>query len=1070
MKKVNIGLDIGIASVGWSIFDINNKKILKSGSRLFNEANAGTNKSSTTADRRMQRGRRRNLRRKILRKRDLLVLFKKYNFIKNEIDFYNLDFNHNFLELRTKALKEKITIDQLMVILFNYIKKRGSFNFKDDLLERKNIKMDNLSLDQINVQENILPLEIQQKNYLDHGKYRGLKTEDSLIAHEWYKNELIKILDIQISNNLISESFKEDYLNLFDRKRLYFEGPGFTTSSRIEKSKYGWKDEEEFYSRLSGYDTYDSSEKRAPKHSMTSYLFNILNDLNNLKIEKFNDGLSYEQKYKIIDSVINHDGNKNKNITLKHIAKLIDVEESSIKGYRIDKDSKPNFTKFEFINNLRTVLINSKLDYSFINLNNVKLLDEIANILTTFQTADSRKAKLLSINSFDLNEDQAEAISLISLSGTHSLSYKTMNIAIEEMWYENKNHMQIFSEKNIKPDYNIKINRRFNSMPLLKRKISDMYISPVVKRSLIESIKIIKEIEKMDEYEIKDIVIELARESNSEDLRKHITEIQKKNEKENNEIINKHNISTVRKDFKTKLKLALFNEQDGKCAYSNKEILLDRLLNDPNYCEIDHIIPFSVSLDDSRANKVLVLWSENQQKGKKTPYKYFREINRDWLTFKTLAYNHYIKNKNFGKYGHKKYENLVFEDDIDNDEVKQSFINRNLNDTRYATLEVKNYLTYFKKELNKSYSIKTINGSFTHYIRNNYLHLPKKDRDDFKHHAIDATVCAIAPLIDIIEGKTINSLSNEELSQDQIIKKEELNNLIKDILTFDYKITKKVEKKSNTMLFNDTIYTCKNINNQLYKVEKIDLLTLDNAKLKTLKSLFTTDMHKLSIYESDKKTYEYLKKVFDAYVNDVDIDNKPVKNPFYHFVYELKEKLVKQSNETNPPNIRYLKYIGKKVEKYTSITHKFKNVKRNKEIVMTGSNTLGWDLFYSEKYNLYKILPITHEVARFKTNDYSSDVEYKIKDYEIMKEKLNIDNTYIKKYTLNKNNELIFNYDNNLFHLIVIGYARNTERLEFKYLDKKTSSEKRITYAVKKMKNIKLITTNSTRTKIKVID
>ncbi|AKX34259.1 CRISPR-associated protein Cas9 [Spiroplasma litorale] len=1069
MKKVNIGLDIGIASVGWSIYDIDNKKIINAGSRLFSESNSGSSNSSTTSDRRMQRGRRRNLRRLILRKQDLLKLFVKYNYLNKTNDFYNLNLNINYLEMRKKALKEKIAQEELIVLLFNYIKKRGSFNYKDDLLESKKDKFDDISIDDIKKETNLLPVEIQTNIFNEYGKYRGVKETDSLIAHEWYKKELEQILNKQVEENVVSQSFVQEYINLFDRKRLYFEGPGWTTSSKTSKSEYGWKDENEFYSRLTGFDTYNSNEKRAPKHSMTSYLFNILNDLNNINIDGIESGLTYDQKYELIESVINHNGPKNKNITLKLISSLLKVKESDIKGYRIDKENKPNFTKFEFINKLRTLLINSKLDISFISLKNIDLLDKISEILTIYQTAESRKEKLLIDCDYSFSNEQAEVISFISLTGTHSLSFKTMKVAIDEMWYDNKNHMQIFAEKNIKPDYNIKINRKFNSMPLLRQKISEMYISPVVKRSLIESIKIIKEIEKIKDLQIKDIVIELARESNSSDFKKYINEIQKKNEIENKEILEKHKVSLLKKDFKTRLKLILFNEQDGRCAYSGTPIDIDRLYSDPNYCEIDHIIPFSVSLDDSRTNKVLVLWKENQDKGKKSPYQYFRDKNRNWNEFKEKMYSLYVKNKKLGKYGNKKYSNLVLEEDINDVEVKQKFINRNLNDTRYATVEVKNYLTFFKKELNKSYSIKTINGGLTSYIRNVYLKLPKKDRDDYKHHAIDATICAIAPIIDLAEGKTLNKILDSD-DENIVLKLEELGDLKNDINNFAYKFTKKVEKKSNTQLFNESIYRCINDNGNLIKTEKIDLLSLEPPKIKIIKELFTTNKNKLLIYESDKKTFDYLENIYKAYVNDVDKNDKPVKNPFYHFVNELGERITKQSNENTPPSIRYLRYKGSVINQYTKITHKFNKIKANKEIVMIGSNTIGWDLFYSKVYNLYKVLPITHNVAYFESNKSSSNIKYKLKKYESEKILYKIDETYEKKFTLHKNNELVFDYDGQKFNLIVVGFDKTHERLEFKYLYKKVDDNKRLHKTVKKMKNIKLITSNSTRTKVKIID
>lgn len=43
----------------------------------------------------------------------------------------------------------------------------------------------------------------------------------------------------------------------------------------------------------------------------------------------------------------------------------------------------------------------------------------------------------------------------------------------------------------------------------------------------------------------------------------------------------------------------------------------------PNALEIDHILPYSRSFDDSYSNKVLVLSEQNQLKGDKTPFEAF---------------------------------------------------------------------------------------------------------------------------------------------------------------------------------------------------------------------------------------------------------------------------------------------------------------------------------------------------------------------------------------------------------------------------------------------------------------
>lgn len=78
------------------------------------------------------------------------------------------------------------------------------------------------------------------------------------------------------------------------------------------------------------------------------------------------------------------------------------------------------------------------------------------------------------------------------------------------------------------------------------------------------------------------------------------------------------------------LKLKLWNEQDGKCLYSGKTIEPEDLIKHSELFQIDHIIPRSISFDDSRNNKVLVYGEENQKKGNQTPYYYLIHANNQW--------------------------------------------------------------------------------------------------------------------------------------------------------------------------------------------------------------------------------------------------------------------------------------------------------------------------------------------------------------------------------------------------------------------------------------------------------
>jgi CRISPR-associated endonuclease Csn1 len=144
--------------------------------------------------------------------------------------------------------------------------------------------------------------------------------------------------------------------------------------------------------------------------------------------------------------------------------------------------------------------------------------------------------------------------------------------------------------------------------------------------------------------------------------------------------------------------------------YSLEEIKIEELLAYPENFEIDHILPRSISFDDSQSNKVLVKRVENQKKGNKTPYEYLKSGNGK------ISYDEYKAKirimKNIDK---KKVEKLLFEGELS--KYAGKFIARNLVDTRYATRELMNMFKKFYRDNEIEVKVKSINGSFTSQIR-----------------------------------------------------------------------------------------------------------------------------------------------------------------------------------------------------------------------------------------------------------------------------------------------------------------------------------------------------------------
>ncbi|WAM04937.1 type II CRISPR RNA-guided endonuclease Cas9 [Mycoplasmopsis cynos] len=136
-RKVTLGFDLGVASVGWAIVDSETNEVYKLGSRLFDIPD-------TNIDRRAKRGSRRLVRRRSYRNQKFYNLIKRtktFGFLDKEAiekEFVLLSIKYpNIIELKVKGLQEEVSKSEAVWILHDYLKNRGYFyddkEEKDDL-------------------------------------------------------------------------------------------------------------------------------------------------------------------------------------------------------------------------------------------------------------------------------------------------------------------------------------------------------------------------------------------------------------------------------------------------------------------------------------------------------------------------------------------------------------------------------------------------------------------------------------------------------------------------------------------------------------------------------------------------------------------------------------------------------------------------------------------------------------------------------------------------------------------------------------------------------------------------
>jgi CRISPR-associated endonuclease Csn1 len=969
-----LGLDIGIGSVGWGIID-EERNIVDAGVRLFPEADGSNNESrrSTRGARRLKRRRRHRL--------DRIESLLKENHIWPEHEKFDKKKSTQPYELRRKGLYEKLTKEELTIALRHLGKRRGIHNVEvaedektDGASTKEQIKQNDQLLKNHYVCEAQLILREQE------GSIRGLKNR---FKTSDYVNEARKILTTQqeFYPKEVTDEFISSYISLIETRREYFDGPG-------KESPYGWYEgdkpsQEKWFENMVGKCSYFPEEFRSVKQAYSAQLFNLLNDLNNLTITRAEEPkLTTEEKKEIVETVFKA---KKGSPTLKKIAKTIDVKEEDIKGFRIKKNNTPEFTDLKIYKDIAKITVKEEI------IENPEVLDKITWICTIYQTPTHRLEKLIELD-LPISEEKLEQISELNYGGTHRLSLKLIQYMLPDLWDTSKNQMEILTEQGLKPkdvDYSGRKYLPYNH-------INEMVLSPVVRRSLIQTIRVINGVIK--QYGTpKEIVIELARESNSEDKRRFINQMQKENEALNKEVRAK--LEAAGKDGKGIFhKLRLWHLQDGLCAYSLKPIKIEELLDNPTHYEVDHVIPRSVSFDDSMNNKVLVHRDENQQKGNRTPFQYMS--SGQYAKFRTQVLSWYKA----GRLKRKKRDYLLEERDINKYDVQKEFINRNLVDTRYTTREIMTMVRQFFVSNDQEVKVKSINGSFTNYLRKLW-DFPKDRGVDFKHHAEDALIVAMAGFIFehkdtfapqrrlLDEGKVVHKETAEILDEkeyaSEFADKWEKVKAIKNYV--GYKYSHKVDMKPNRQLFNETIFSTRTVDEDEFIINKHkNIYDPDYTKLK--KMVFEKP-EKLLMYKHDHKTFEKLLNVMEKY--------REAKNPLHQYHEETGEYLTKYAKNNNGPVIKSVKYIEKKLGIHYSITDKYQTESKN--VVFLSMKPFRIDVYYEE--NRYKFVTVRYSDLKETSDRYILEKD----TYSKICEGKNINDRDNFLFSLHKNEVFVLN-------------------------------------------------------------
>lgn len=795
MTKI-LGLDLGTNSIGWAIVDDTQNKIIGMGSRIFpvgvDNLGDGEGELSKNASRTGARGTRRQFFRRKLRKKVLLKELSNLCMCPlSEKDFEHWKKNKKFptqelatwfalnpYELRNRALKEKLSLEEIGRIFYHLIQRRGflsnsrSAGKDDGAIFKGNIKDGKIGIDDTRVQiENktlgaylyeIAPKENQPFVY-GLERIRNRYTTRQMYIDEFeqiwehqkeYHTNLKHEIKEKIGGRKNEESFKEDGI-LFHQRPL-----------RSQK-------------HLVGNCTFEPNKTKCSISAIPFELYRLHQWINT--IEYNGNKLNKEERKTVFNFLI-----EKEKPSFKDIKKALNKLDASFKfNYKDEDKIIGTYT----ISNLCNKKFFGKKWFDF----TTKQQEDIWHILYFFDSKD--KVKEYAIKNWSFDEIQAEAISKFNLKDKYaSLSRKAINniLPFLEMGYQYdiavvfggiKNafgkHWEIltpeqkalildnvpdivrsnikggfiehlkhflktdfnFTENQLKKLYhhsaNINENILLDKLPVNSNADKEIQAirNPIVITALFEIRKLVNEL--VDEYGKPDeIKVELARNLKaSKSGRNEERKRQQKLEKENDRIIVELFKIDKHITHDNMLLYKLWEECKKICPYTGKNISLTQLFS--GEVQIEHIHPWSRSLNDSFMNKTLCFADENRAKGDKTPYEFYSlQGENKWNEVKERALKLFSDTKEYPN-SYQKFKRFVqqkFDDD---------FASRNLNDTRYISKEAKNYMSKICDKVAVS------PGQMTANLRqkwglNSILNAKDntKTREDHRHHAIDALVMA----------------------------------------------------------------------------------------------------------------------------------------------------------------------------------------------------------------------------------------------------------------------------------------------------------------------------------------
>lgn len=757
--KYKLGLDMGATSIGWAVVNAYTQELIDTGVRIFDDGRDDKTKKPLCVKRRLARGMRRQTDRRVMRLQAVLALLQQQGLFPTKRAEMEALKNQNPYRLRAEALDRDLEPQELGRVLLQLAKRRGfRSNRKDSQKEGGKLK---------NGYED---LQARMTN-------TGARTYGEFLYRQEQAGQTIRLKNVFDDKGEFLGGmpfpFREVYMKEFDavRKRQAGLMPAevWDRVREIIFFQRPLKDVEE------GNCPFEKGEKRIPRAHPLFQEFRIRQAVLNLKFQepgvlKYRE-LTHDEGAALLE-ILQHplEADKKGLLSYAKIKKALGLNKKGTFNFEGRKGQRAGEDKGILTDTTEWAMTTSAVMKPYWERLSPEQRGDLIEVLfrpgraiglaagCSLEVQDQKLREVLQ-ERFGINAEATEELlnTIVLEDGVGSLSAKAIRKLLNEM-----ETGMMYRDACEALGYCQGDGVRLDRLPYYGVILSDYCIgrkdnpktdeehygkinNVTVHVALNQTRHLVNEL--IAKYgKPGDIAIEYGRElAAGSDERNKIEANISKNEKENQRIITeikeKIGIHNPSKSDVQKYKIwenMGKNPDDRRCPYTGKQIGVADLMNGELF-QIEHLIPFGRSLDDSMANKVIACSTANRYKGNRTPWEAFHE-SRDGYNWDAIqAWAKKLKPAQQWRFEQNAMERFG---------ENAGPIARALNDTRYMTRILQTYLRPIVDEKGKK-TVQAVPGRLTELVRKAWdLNLyknkanPQFYRERHNHHAIDAYVVA----------------------------------------------------------------------------------------------------------------------------------------------------------------------------------------------------------------------------------------------------------------------------------------------------------------------------------------